>query len=173
MIDFISYLVIVVALLFVVYQHVYYRKQFKKIRKYPFFKLRDKIIYELAIKKKSERTLALYEDLNYMIAHVKKIKFIPYVKAMSHALDRVLEMIHSGSIKNFKGTDLELEFATLVIEMGKKNNILIRIVSSDLGFKFFMLKGIISFLRKKHLEEKEINTIKEVSNFNKMILKTV
>lgn len=161
--------------------HRYFRQQALECEKYPFFKLRDEIVLEIALSDNPKNLESLYSRVNAVIQQLKIFDLSFFSDAAALSMQRHLER---GLACNFNQAkleeirkefsdipDIERRFFHLILDTAKQNSLLLSLCMSKFGYKMFLsfnaFHGLIRFL-KAHPEifkKKEVETVRVAETY--------
>lgn len=154
-------LIILITFVPIVISYLYFRKQKELCEKYPFFALRDNIIWEMIKAGNTECIQKSYEKVNFVAKKLKDLNFgfVFFMEAMAASLGDLIEEKYREALRDFsiKHCPLELdlfdkELAMLIIDAARKNSLLLRFAMTKTGFRilFFPLLGraVYQFMRR-------------------------
>lgn len=164
-------------------QHRFFVAQNRKCQKYPYFKLRDKIILHIAESDDFEKHLDIYKAVNNIIEDLKFLSFKFYSEALTIALGRRLEEYYSNSNgcatkpkPDILVSDFEREFVNLLLKTAWDNSIPLRLAMTKFGYKLLVTSSLIralkiflgnhpELLKKKRAELKVMRDYSCISHF--------
>jgi hypothetical protein len=138
---------IILAITFVpiVASYLYFRKEKETCQKYPFFALRDKIVWELIKSENSTELQDCYRRVNLIAQKLKELNFgfLFFMEIMTIVLSRLIENKYREALKkplvqhcSLELNKFERELATLIIDAARKNSVLLRFAMTHMGFYF-------------------------------------
>lgn len=180
----ISIFLIIATVVFILYQSLFFRKEKRVIQKYPFYKLRDEIVWKLITSKEDEKYLDIYDIVNKSIGLLKKYNYSFYSEVISSFFDFLLEEAYKDNYsinskliekaKEMEVTPYHKKFITLVFHVAKENSFLVKLAMSKIGFKIFVtskfIKAVVKFLEKHpdifEKRSKKVKTLRDISYLN-------
>jgi hypothetical protein len=153
-------LLLSVSAALLLYELRYFRRQKRVCQKYPFFKLRDDIIWAIVSEENGERYVSLYEKLNRLIERLKVLNFTFYSEVIASVLSKQLDEAYQNGFKlPSKQSKSEVpqfdEFTKRLVNLAvftaKQNSLLLRLALTRLGYRLFVTaaitRALIRFLR--------------------------
>lgn len=112
---------------------VYFRRQKQICGKYAFYELRDRVVRQL-LHDPSDENRRFYNLINQLVHRAERFNFWFFSNAVEEFVTSVLE--GRGSLEELKSiqlTPLQRELATTILETGRKNSLMVRIVLTRAG----------------------------------------
>ena len=159
-----SFLFIILAATFtpITISFFYFRKQKAICHKYPFYALRDKVVWEIIRAGSNPEIETSYKKVNYVAQKLKEFNFgfMFFMETMTDLLGDVIEKKYREALEepslekcSLEINPLDKELAILVIDAAKKNSILLRSAMTKAGFRILfwpLLVRAIYKVIKKH-----------------------
>jgi len=163
---FIVWILISISFFSIFLQWRYLKKQKKQCKKYPFYKLRDKVIMEIITSNNPNNYIDLYEYTNWVIEKLKKFNFIFYSDVVIKVFHNILEEAYKNNwkiddelINRLKNENqsgpLFREFIELILDTAKANSLLLKLSMTKLGYRIFFTTHVFkaaSMFIKEHPE---------------------
>lgn len=144
----------------------YFRRQKETCAKYPLYRLRDKIIWEIISSAQPKPYEEIYERVNSAIARFRGINFRAHTWALYLAIGDLIEAAHKHNngvmdrdfLERYFGADetqFEKEFIDLFIAAGRHNSVLFMLSMTPLGSKIMFricLHGALNRFFARHPE---------------------
>ena len=139
----VSILLVFSSLSLIVWQAVYFRRQRNKCQKYPFYKLRDDIVWHLATSDPGRHGLDVYDLVNWSISRLKYFNFAFHAEMITQITHAFIEKGYNGGFdptqfkrqeKPFELQPFESRFVRLVLSTARNNSILIRLSTTHFGY---------------------------------------
>ena len=165
MVDIIAVIVMVTALLVIIIQSRFFRRKKRKLQKFPYFKLRDEIVWAIIDSQNCPKYDRIYATVNSTIENLRILNFSFYSKALERYLNLVFERavrnnfeFTEDTFKIYNPSELtkeEKKLGKLLIDTARENSLWLRLATTKLGFKIFVtskfIQSLIRFVN-KHLK---------------------
>jgi hypothetical protein len=180
----ITILLLVITFIHIYLQSKYIKKQREECQKYPFYKLRDEIVWKIITAREYKKYLGIYDQVNGAIGKLKSFNFSFYSNVIETTFSVILELAYKNNfkptkevirrIKEFKLTPFQQNFANLIFKTAKENSLSLRLAMTKFGYRILFtpnfIKAVIKFL-KRHPEflkknRDKVNTIRNYSYLN-------
>lgn len=157
------------------------RKQRLQTQKYPFYRLRDEIVYSLATSETTEVDEKTYRLVNSTIGKLRKFDFKFYSFMTAKFLDALFEEGYKcdfnedieKTLSRLRQTNLskyEREYASLVVGAAKQNSILLRLAMTKVGYRIlFNVQIYAAIIRLTRRHSDWASTLREYSVINRNI----
>ena len=178
----IALILIIFTFSVIIYERRYFKFQREKCQKYPFFKFRDKVIYEIISSKDFSSYEDLYEKSNWVIESLNRFDFKFYSDVSVTVFHKIIEEAYKNNwvidddLLNRLKTDqlfpLKREFTTLLLDVAKSNSMFLRFFMTNFGYRIFfnthMFKAALKFAE-EHPEYIETNRPeRKISTLNRI-----
>ena len=161
MLTILSLIAIIAAFGLIISDIRYYRKQTDNCKKYPFYKLRDKIVLKIAESKDPQQYVEIYELTNFVQLKLEKLNFgfLFYSEVLSRFFHRLIEKAYENDWRIDDDLIREMreecqippfgkELIDLIFETARKNSLMLRIAMSKFGYKLFCTAQLIRAIRR-------------------------
>ena len=147
----------------------YLRNQFDRCKRYPFYRLRDKIILKIAESEESEQYMEMYDLTNFVLSKLDKFNFgfLFYSEVLTRAFQNLIEKAYQNEwridddlIKKMREEcpipPFGEEFRDLLLETAKKNSLLLRFAMTKTGYKLLCATQFIRAIRRFFIGHPEL-----------------
>lgn len=152
-------LVLVLTLWAIIASWAYFRKQKRKIQKYPFFKLRDDIIWAMVESDDPSQYQRTYTLVNASIGKLKHLDFSFFSAFVTELYSHYLENEYREAVgldgqayPEWEPSKYDLQFVKLMVSTARENSFLLRVGMTNFAYRFIfapsIIRGIKKFLRK-------------------------
>lgn len=161
----IALLLIAASFAVVVWQITYFSQQRNECQKYPFYKLRDDIVWHLATSSHDNNNLETYDRVNRVISRLKYFNFAFHTELITRIAHDVLEDGYKcdfdpsrmGRKDNARApTPFEARFMRLVVRTGRMNSVLIRLSTTRFGYVLLITGSLPRALIRFHRNHPEV-----------------
>ena len=138
----------------------FFARQRQQTQKYPFYRLRDEIVWQLATEERpSEDTLMVYNRLTVAIEKLKVFNFRFYSDTVALVLEDVIEESVKSDWDSTKRrapaplSPLWAKFIRLILDTARQNSLLLRLAMTRLGYHVLVVANLpraIMRYRRKH-----------------------
>jgi hypothetical protein len=139
-------------------QYRFFSMQKRKCQKYPFFRLRDKIILSIVQSEDSKSNLEIYKHVNGIIEKLKFLSFSFYSEALTVYFGKIIEDVYrnnssfcpssAAKLSEVTITEFEKEFIYLIIHTAKENSLALRLSMSKIGYRLLVTSSLIKALKR-------------------------
>lgn len=154
MIDILAVASMIAAIAVIIIQYNFFKKQKRKIQKYPYFKLRDEIISQIVKTEDFERYEPIYSLVNSTVNLIKYFNFSFYSDALGRYLNTLVEKVAES---NFEYTEEALrhleprkfspeaqKLGVLLVKSARQNSWLLWLATTKIGFEFFVTSKLFT-----------------------------
>jgi hypothetical protein len=146
-----GWMLIVAALMVILVQSIYFHRQRKMTEKYPFYSLRDEVIWLLVSGNGDTKTLMpIYDRINAAVNELRRFNFRFYAGAMAAFVHHVVEEGYKYGFDPTKDWNkgwaekreplhpLIKQFAGLIIQTARRNSFLIQLSMTRFGRRILL-----------------------------------
>lgn len=131
------------------------RSQSNMVKKYPFFELRDEIVYSLIENGNDVELSKRYKAIQHIVTDLKKINFNFFVEATAEIIRPLLDADAKRKAKSQyeklseNTKKIDAKFLKLLMQTGRQNSLLLRFAMTKPG-RYVLLAPVFFHLYKKH-----------------------
>ncbi|MGB7991815.1 MAG: hypothetical protein WCF44_20625 [Candidatus Methylophosphatis roskildensis] len=125
----------------------YFRAQKEQCEKYPFFELRDEVIWELVHSGESPALSELYSAINSIIHNLNHFDLKFFAKALTFTMHHGLERQYCGSPADWKREreqmhPLMVRCLGLIVATAREHSVLVRLALTKHGSRILMTASV-------------------------------
>lgn len=168
MTDILAIAIMIVAIAVMIVEYKFFKKQRRKIQKYPYFKLRDQIISAIVESKDPSKYDSIYSTVNFTVNLIKYFNFNFYSAALERYLSTIIKraakanfVFNEETLRIYEPSEISAEakeLGELLIKSARENSLLLRLAMTKIGFNILFtskfIKSIIIFLINKWNSDK-------------------
>lgn len=167
----------------IIFSYSYFRKQREVCQKYPFFRLRDQIVWKMLTLENTTELQDHYQTANWVAKKLKELNFgfLFFISAMTDYLHELIDEKYKKSLGvpiqhcSLELSEFDKELAGLIIRAAKRNSLLLLCAMTSVGYRllffplsiraiYLFLKRYPNLFKKRRLQIKTIQKYSLLSN---------
>jgi hypothetical protein len=149
-------IILVITFIPIIFSYLYFRKQKTICQKYPFFRLRDQVIWKMVTSENVTELQDQYQTANCVARKLDQLNFGLqfFISAMTDHLHKLIDDKYKEALGvpvqhcSLKLNEFDKELLSLIIYAAKRNSLLLRFAMTSVGYRLLYFRAIYLFFKR-------------------------